>query len=73
MLMKVMQVLIILKFFNPKLQVKDTEFSIGNKLMDWLTESKGFKFVTTLFRENEKVVIEIDINDVFQSLYSTII
>ena len=34
MLMKVMQVLIILKFFNPKLQVKDTEFSIGNKLMD---------------------------------------
>ena len=34
MFMKVMQVLIILNFFNPKLQVKDTEFSIGNKLMD---------------------------------------
>ena len=73
MLMKVMQVLIILKFFNPKLQVKDTEFSIRNKLMDWLTESKGFKFVTTLFRENEKVIVEIDINDVFQSVYCTII
>ena len=37
----------ILIFFNPELQLKDAEFAIENKIMDLLTEIKGFRFVTT--------------------------
>ena len=33
---------------------KDTEFEIRNKLIDLLTELKGFKFVTTLVLEFKK-------------------
>ena len=96
MLLKAMQVLIILKFlnyFNPELQLKDTKSSIKRKLIELLTQSKGFKFVTTLvlvfkkteskdktnygnFYSNSKVEIiinESDIDDVFQSIYTTII
>ena len=36
------------KAFNPELQLKDTESAIKNKLIDFLTELNGFKFVTTL-------------------------
>ena len=41
----------ILNPFNPKLQLKDTESAIRNKLIDLLTQLKHskFKFVTTLF------------------------
>ena len=96
MLLKAMQVLIILKFlnyFNPELQLKDTKSTIKRKLIELLTQSKGFKFVTTLvlvfkkteskdktnygnFYSNSKVEIiinESDIDDVFQSIYTTII
>ena len=53
-----MQVLIMLKFldsFNPKLQLKDTESSIENKLIDLLAELRGFKFVATLVLEFKKI------------------
>ena len=51
MLLKVLQVLITLKllnFFNPKLQLKDTKSTIKSKLINLLTQLRGFKFVTTL-------------------------
>ena len=38
----------ILNYFNPELQLKDTESSIKSKLIDLMTQLKGFKFVTTL-------------------------
>ena len=38
----------ILNFFNPELQLKNTESTIKNKLKDLLTESWGFKFVLIL-------------------------
>ena len=53
-----MQILIMLKFldsFNPKLQLKDTESSIKNKLTDLLAELRGFKFVATLVLEFKKI------------------
>ena len=79
--------------FNPELQLKDTAFSIRNKLIDLLTELKGFKFVTTLVLElkkiendfktkcsnfysnskRETIINQSDINDVFESICSTII
>ena len=41
-------------FYNPEPQIKDTEPEIKNKLIDLLTEIKGFKFVTTLVLEFKK-------------------
>ena len=41
-------------FSNPEPQIKDTEPEIKNKLIDLLTEIKGFKFVTTLVLEFKK-------------------
>ena len=38
----------ILDSFDPELQLKDTESAIKNKLIDLLTQLKGFKFVKTL-------------------------
>ena len=38
----------ILNYFNPELQLKNTESGIKNKLKDLLSELRGFKFVTTL-------------------------
>ena len=38
----------ILKSFNLKLHLKDTESAIKIKLIDLLSELRGFKFVTTL-------------------------
>ena len=38
----------ILNSFIPDLQLKDTESALKNKLIDLLSELKGFKFVTTL-------------------------
>ena len=37
----------ILNYFNPKLQLEDTEYAIRNNLIDLLAELKGFKFVAT--------------------------
>ena len=38
----------ILNSFNPKLQLKDTESAIRNKLIDLLPELKCFEFKTTI-------------------------
>ena len=38
----------ILNSFNPELLLKDTESAIKSKLVDLLSQLKGFKFVTTL-------------------------
>ena len=38
----------ILNSFDPELQLKDTESTIKTKLIELLTQLKGFKFVTTL-------------------------
>ena len=84
---------IILNSFNPELQLKDTESAIKSKLIDLLTQLKGFKFVTTLVlvfkkiesedktkydafsssSKGEIIINESDIDDVFQSIYTTII
>ena len=41
----------ILISFNPELQPKDTESAIKRKLINFLFELGGFKFVTTLVLE----------------------
>ena len=83
----------ILNSFNAGLQLKDNESAIKNKLIDFLTELKGFRFVTTLtleftriesddktkydtLRSNSKtetIINESDTDDVFKSIYTTII
>ena len=86
----------ILNYFNPELQLKDYESAIKSRLIELLTQLRGFKFVTTLQRykisiqkiENknktkydnfcsrskaEIIVIESDIENVFKSIYTTII
>lgn len=40
--------------FNSELQRKDTELAITNKQTDWLSEFRGFKFVTTFLLEFKK-------------------
>ena len=79
--------------FNLELQLKDTESSIKKKLIDLFSGLKGFKFVTTLVLEFEKIQTDVktlfstfyfnsksetvinasDIDNAFQSFYSTII
>ena len=44
----------ILNYFNPELQLTDTESTTTNKLIDLLPELRGFKFVTTLVIEFKK-------------------
>ena len=43
----------ILYNFNHELQLRDTESAIKNKLIDLLSELRGFKFVTTLEIESD--------------------
>ena len=38
----------VLNSFNPELQLKDTEYAIKSKLLELLTQLKGFKSVATL-------------------------
>ena len=71
MFIKLMQVLIMLKIwnsFNPKLQLKDTEYAITNKLIKLLTEFKGLKFVIKLPLEFQK--IESDNKAIQSTFYS---
>ena len=44
-----------LNSFNPELQLKDTESAIKSKLIELLTQLKGFKFVTTLVLVFKKI------------------
>ena len=45
----------ILDSFNPELQLKDTESGIKNKLVNLLSELRGFKFLTILVAEFKKI------------------
>ena len=45
-----------MNFFNPELQLKNTESPIRNKLKDLLAELRGFKFHTTFVIEFQKIV-----------------
>ena len=49
----------ILNSFDPELQLKDTESAIKSKLIEYLTQVKGFKFVTTLFLVFQKWKMKI--------------
>ena len=48
----------ILNSFNPEPQLKDTKSVIKNKLIDLLSELKGFKFMTALVLEFKKIESE---------------
>ena len=48
----------ILNYFNPELQLKDTESAIKSKLIDLLLELRGSKFVTTLVLSFKKTESE---------------
>ena len=48
----------ILNSFNPELQLNDTESAIKSKLIELLTQLKGFKFVTTLVLVFKKIESE---------------
>ena len=83
----------ILNAFNSELQLKNNESAINSKLIDLLTQLKGFNFATTLgkvFKKTENgdktkydtfysnpnaeiIIKEIDIDDVFKSIYTKII
>ena len=58
----------VFKSFNPELQLKETESSIRNKLIDFLTGLKGFKLMTTFILEFRK--IEIDNKIKYNTFYS---
>ena len=45
----------ILSSFNLELQLKEFEFAVKNKLINFLTKLKGFKFVTALVLEFKKI------------------
>ena len=55
--------------FNPELQLKNTESSTRNKLIDLMSELKGFKFLTTLVVEFKK--IQSDDKTLCSTFYST--
>ena len=59
----------ILSFFNPELQLKDTESLIKSKLIKLLTQLKGFKFVTTLVLVFQK--IESRVRTKYANFYSS--
>ena len=90
MLLKVMQVLLMLKFwihFILNYNLKILNLQLKNKLIDSLSELKGStsfrvkiqsddKTLYSTFYSNSKVetiINESDIDDVFESIYNTII
>ena len=58
-----------LNSFNPELQLKDTESEIKSKLIELLTQLKGFKFVTTLLLVFKK--IESEDKTKYDNVYSS--
>ena len=46
----------ILSSFSPELQLKGTESAIKSKLIELLTQLKGFKFMTKFFLVFKKTV-----------------
>ena len=53
--------------FKPELQLKDTESATKNKLIDLLSELKGFEFVTTIVLEFKN--IENDYKTTYSTFY----
>ena len=58
-----------LNSFNPELQLKDTESEIKSKLIELLTQLKGFKFVATLLLVFKK--IESEDKTKYDNVYSS--
>ena len=58
----------VLNSFSPELQIKD-ESVIKSKLIELLTQLKGFKFVSTLFLVSKK--IDSEDKTKFDNVYST--
>ena len=56
-----------LNSFKPELQLKDTESATKNKLIDLLSELKGFEFVTTIVLEFKN--IENDYKTTYSTFY----
>ena len=89
MLLKAMQVLTMFKFYillTLNYNLKGTESAFKNELEILLSKLRGFKLVTTLVlvfktkfdnfyssSKAEKMINESDIDDAFQSIYTTII
>ena len=69
MLLKVSKLIVeILNCSNPKPQLKDTESVIKSKLINLLSELRGFKFATTLALMFKKIESEEKTkNDTFYS------
>ena len=76
-----------MNFLNLEIQLKDIESEIRNKLLDLLSGLRYFKFVTAIVLESgdktkygtlysnsksETIIIESNIDDVFESIYTTI-
>ena len=59
----------ILHSFNHELQLKDNEFANKTKLIELLTQLKGFKFVTTIVLMFKK--IETEDKTKYENLYSS--
>ena len=57
-----------LNSFHPQLKLKDTESAIKNKLKIFLSELRGFRFVTTLVLEFKKIEKENETK--YSSFYS---
>ena len=55
--------------FNPELQLKDIESTIESKLIELLTQLKGFKFVTTLVLMFKKIESKDKIK--YENFYSS--
>ena len=54
--------------FNPEIQVKDTQYTIKNKLIYLLSKLRMFKLVTTLVLEFKKM--ESDDKTIYSTFYS---
>ena len=56
-----------MNFLNPEPHLKDTESAIKNKLIDVLSQLRGFIFLTTLILEFKK--IENDDKAIYTTFY----
>ena len=61
----------ILNSFDPELQLKDIESAIKSKVIELLTQLKGFKFVTTLVLEHLLKKIESEDKTKYDNFYSS--
>ena len=59
----------ILNYFHHELQLKDTKSAIKGTLIEFLTQLKGFKFMTTLVLVFKK--IESEVKTKYDNFYSS--